>query len=163
MEDLIMSKNIVTTVLEQIEFLRDMPQEYLEQIANISQVRDFDEYDVVFRDGQRAEKLYLVISGNVHVESGVGGGHYKHILTLGPGELVGWSSLLGECYTTRATTPDSARLLEIRVGELMTICARNATFGYEFMRRTTAALARRLSVTRGQLLAAQGHDLTTSK
>ena len=154
-----MSKNLLTNTLEEIQFLRDMPVEYLEKIANTSQVRDFDEFDVVFRDGQQAETLYLVISGNVHVESPVGGGRYKHILTLGPGELVGWSSLLGECYTTRATTPDSARLLEINVDKLKAKCDRDTSFGYEFMRRTTASLARRLSTTRGQLLAAQGHDL----
>jgi hypothetical protein len=97
------------------------------------------------------------------VESAVGGGHYKHILTLGPGELCGWSSLLGQCYTTRATTPDSARLLEINVKQLMAIAYRDPTFGFEFMRRTSTALAHRLSITRGQLLEAQGHELVPAE
>jgi CRP-like cAMP-binding protein len=156
-----MSKNLLTATLEEVEFLRDMPLEFVEQIANISRIRDFDEFDVVFRNGYLAETLYLVISGNVHVESPVGGGRYEHILTLGPGELVGWSSLLGQCYTTRATTPDSARLLEINVQPLVTMCNCDPRFGFEFMRRTTGALARRLSTTRGQLLRAKGHELMT--
>lgn len=151
-----MSKNLITSTLQEIAFLHDMAPEYVEQIANISQVRDFDEFDVVFRDGELAEQLYLIISGNVHVEAPVGGGHYKHILTLGPGELLGWSSLLGESYTTRSTTPDSARLLEINVKPLMQLCNRDPEFGFEFMSRTTAALARRLSTTRGQLLECKG-------
>jgi CRP/FNR family transcriptional regulator, cyclic AMP receptor protein len=156
-----MSKNLLTNTLQELKFLRDMPPEYLEQVANISQIRDFDEYDVVFRDGQFAEKLYFVVSGNVHVESAIQGGHYKHILTLGPGELLGWSSLLGGCYTTRACTPESARLVEINVPQLLAICNRDSGFGFEFMQRTVNALANRLSATRGQLLEAQGHQLSS--
>lgn len=154
-----MSRNLITGTLQEIQFLHDMGPEYVDRIANISQVRKFEPFDVVFRDGQPAEKLYLVMSGNVHVEAPVGDGHYKRILTLGPGELAGWSSLLGECYTTRGTTPDSAWLLEINVTRLKEICHRDPEFGFEFMRRTTAALAKRLSTTRGQLLESQGHEL----
>jgi len=157
-----MSKNLISNTLQEIEFLRDMQPQYLEKIADISKVCDFDEFDTVFRDGEQAENLYMVISGNVHVESAIGGGHYQHIITLGPGELVGWSSLLGGRYTTRARTPDSARLLEIKVKPLMAACNRDPQFGFEFMSRTTEALARRLSRTRGQLLEAQGHDLAAA-
>jgi CRP-like cAMP-binding protein len=140
-----------------------MELEHLEKIANISRVRDYDEFDTVFNDGEPAEILYLVIFGNVHVESPVGGGHYRHILTLGPGELVGWSSLLGGRYTTRVRTPNSARLLEINVKPLKEFCRRDLRFGYEFMSRTAEALARRLSTTRGQLIEAQKHDLTAAE
>jgi CRP-like cAMP-binding protein len=161
-EDETMSRNFITNTLQEIQFLHDMVPEYVDRIANISQMREFDEFDVVFRDGQLAENLYLVMSGNVHVESPIGDGHYKHILTLGPGELAGWSSLLGECYTTRGTTPDSAWLLEISVKCLKEICQRDPEFGFEFMRRTTAALAKRLSTTRGQLLESQGHAVASS-
>lgn len=155
-----MSKNVLTNTLQETKFLRDMPQEYVEQIANISQIRDFDEYDVVLREGQLAENLYLIASGNVHLESAIGGGHYKHILTLGPGDLVGCSSLLGECYTMRARTPDSARLVEINVEHLLAICNRDPAFGFEFMHRAVAALVKRLNKTRGQLLEAQGHQFS---
>ncbi len=154
-----MSRNFITSTLREIEFLHDMAPEDVDRIANISRVREFDEFDAVFHNGQAAENLYLVMSGNVHVEAPIGDGHYKHILTLGPGQLVGWSSLLGESYTTRGTTPNGAWLLEINVKHLKEICNSDPEFGFEFMRRTTAALARRLSTTRGQLLEAQGHEL----
>lgn len=155
-----MSKNLISSTLQELDFLRDLPPEYVEKIANISKIRDFDEFDVVFRDGQLAEHLYFVVSGNVHVESPVGGGRYRHILTLGRGELVGWSSLLGECYTTRGRTPESARLVEIDVDQLWKACRRDVEFGFEFLRRVVGALAKRLSTTRLQLLTAQGHQLT---
>ncbi len=148
-----MSKNILTKTLQEIEFLHDIAPEHLEQIAEIAHIREFDESDVVFRQGQAAESLYLVMFGNVSVEASMPGLGCRQILTVGPGELLGWSSLLEQsCYTTWARTPESARLLQIDVGRLLRICDRDPQFGYELMRRAALALAKRLNKTRNQLL-----------
>jgi hydrogenase nickel insertion protein HypA len=159
-ETRIMSRNLLTQTLQEIQFLQDMAPEHLEQIANIAQIRDFDEYDVVFREGQPADHMYLVVFGNVSLEICASGIGCKQISTLGPGELLGWSSLLDQsCYTARARTPQSARLVEINVALLMKICGRDPKFGYELMRRTAVALAKRLSATRMQLLNVYGEHL----
>src|SRR3972149_10342823 len=101
-----MSRNLLTQTLQEIHFLQDMAPDHLEQIANIAQIRDFDEYDVVFREGQPAKHMYLVMFGNVALEICSPGAGCKQILTVGPGELLGWSSLLEQsCYTARARTP----------------------------------------------------------
>ena len=50
-----MSKNSITDTLQNIQFLHDLPQEYLDQIASVSRIRDFDGGDVVFREGDDAE------------------------------------------------------------------------------------------------------------
>jgi CRP-like cAMP-binding protein len=154
-----MSKNVLTETLQEIRFLQDMAPEQLEEIANIAQIRDFDEYDVVFREGELAENMYLVMFGIVSLEICAPGPGCRQILTLGPGELLGWSSLLGDRYTARARTPQGARLLQINVPQLMRICDRDPQFGYELMRRTAVALAKRLSATRMQLLDVYGEHL----
>jgi CRP-like cAMP-binding protein len=152
-----MSKNLLTQTLQEIQFLRDMAPEHLEQIANNARIREFDESDVVFREGDAAENIYLVVFGNVSLEICAAGSGCKQILTLGPGELLGWSALLGQSrYTARARTPELARLVEINVPQLMKICDRDPQFGYELMRRTALALASRLSATRMQLIDAYG-------
>jgi hypothetical protein len=73
-----MSKNFITSTLQEIQFLHDMDPEYVDRIANISQMREFDQFDVVFCDGELAENLYLVMAGNVHVDAPIGDGHYRH-------------------------------------------------------------------------------------
>jgi CRP-like cAMP-binding protein len=155
-----MSRNILAPTLEQLGFLRDMASDDLEKIADIASIRDFDEYDVVFREGAPAEDIYLVVSGTVSLEVCAAGIGCKQILTLGPGELLGWSSLLGQSrYTARARTPQSARLVQINVRELMQLCDQDPRFGYDLMRRTALALAKRLSATRIQLVNVYGDQL----
>ena len=158
-----MSKDFLVETLRELQFLSDMAPEYVERIANIAHIRDYGESDVVFREGQAAEHIYLVMFGNVSLEVCAAGIGCKQILTLGPGELVGWSSLLDQSrFTARARTPESARLVEIDVAQLLALCDRDPQFGYEIMRRTALALAKRLSGTRMQLLDAYGTQLPTA-
>jgi CRP/FNR family cyclic AMP-dependent transcriptional regulator len=155
-----MSHNIISQTLGEIQFLHDMAAEHLEQIANVASIRDFDEYDIVFREGDPAESMYLIVSGNVSLEVCAAGAGCKQILTLGPGELLGWSSLLGQSrYTARARTPQGARLVQINVPRIMEVCDRDPRFGYDLMRRTALALAKRLSATRIQLVNVYGDQL----
>lgn len=155
-----MSRNLLTETLQEIAFLQEMSPEHLEKIANIAHVRDFDEYEVIFREGQPAKHVYLVMYGNVSLEVCSPGAGCRQILTLGPGELLGWSAMLDhKCYTARARAPHSARLVEIDVTHLLEICDQDPKFGYDVMRRTAVALAKRLNATRMQLLNVYGDQL----
>jgi CRP/FNR family cyclic AMP-dependent transcriptional regulator len=160
-----MSRNILSQTLEGIQFLCDMAPEHLEKIADIASIHDFDKGDIVFREGDPAENMYLVVSGNVSLEVCAAGAGCKQIMTLGPGELVGWSSHLGQSrYTARARTPQSARLVQINVPQLIETCDRDPGFGYDLMRRTALALAKRLNATRIQFMNVYGDQLpVTSK
>jgi len=154
------SKNILSETLSQIQFLRDMAPEHLEQIADVAGIIDFEENDTVFREGDAAVNMFLIVSGTVSLEVCAAGAGCKQILTLGPGELVGWSSHLGQArYTARARTPCRTRLVRINVPELMKICDRDPRIGYELMRRTALALAKRLSATRIQFVNVYGEQL----
>jgi CRP-like cAMP-binding protein len=155
-----MSRNILALTLEEIGFLRGMAPEHLEKVANIASIHDFDDDDIVFREGDAAEYLYLVASGTVSLEVCAAGVGCKQILTVGAGELLGWSSLLGQSrYTARATTPQAARLVRLNVAQVMKLCDADPHFGYDLMRRTALALAKRLSATRIQLLNVYGDQL----
>jgi CRP-like cAMP-binding protein len=155
-----MSKNVLTETLQETSFLRGMSPEHLEKIADIAHIRDFDEHDVVFREGQSAEHVYLIVSGNVSVDICGSGPGCKQILSLGPGDLLGFSALLEQSrYTARARTPQGARLAEWKVSELTKLCNDDLGLGYDVMRRTALALAKRLSGTRMQLLNVYGEQM----
>jgi CRP-like cAMP-binding protein len=154
------NKDDLVDTLREIRFLHDMGSMHLEQIADISRIRDFNTSDVVFRHGDPAQHLYLVVSGKVSLEICAAGIGCKQILTLGAGEVLGWSSALEQlCYTARARAIDITRLVEINDAQFLTICERDPQFGYEMMRRIALALAKRLSATRMQLLDVYGANL----
>jgi CRP-like cAMP-binding protein len=146
--------------LREIRFLHDIGPMHLEQIAKIARIRDVNAGDVVFRQGDVAQHVYLVASGNVSLEICAAGLGCQQILTLGPGELLGWSSVLEQsCFTARARALQPTRLVEINVAQLLTMCNHDPQFGYELMHRTALALAKRLSATRIQLLNVYGDQL----
>ena len=80
--------------------------------------------------------------------------------TVGPGELLGWSPVLGLSeMTATARVIEPTTLVVVDAKQLVTLCEHNPRFGYEFMRRTALALSQRLSATRLQLLDVFRHEL----
>jgi CRP/FNR family transcriptional regulator, cyclic AMP receptor protein len=154
------NKDSLIETLREIRFLHDIGPMHLEQIAKIAQVRDLKEGDVVFRQGDAAQYIYLLVYGNVSLEICAAGSGCQQILTLGPGELLGWSSMLEQLsYTARARALVATRLVEINVAQLLAMCDHDPQFGYELMRQVALALAKRLSATRMQLLNVYGDQL----
>jgi len=147
-----MDKNPLITTLQGIRFLHDIDPGHLEQIANISQPCEFDEHDVVFREGQPADDIYLVVSGKVSLQIGAGTAGCKLIVTVGPGEILGWSSLTDHPrFAATAIATERTRMIRIDGDRLQAICDSDPQFGYEFMRRTMLALAKRVTATWTQL------------
>jgi CRP-like cAMP-binding protein len=148
-----MNKNLVIDALRENRFLRDIDLDHLDRIAKISQVREFDAHDVVFREGDTADSVYLVVSGQLSLELSPGSTAYrKQLVTVGPGEILGWSSLVeSPRFAATAVVVEPTRLVRIDGARLRAICDENPQFGYEITRRTLRALAKRLTETWRQL------------
>jgi CRP/FNR family cyclic AMP-dependent transcriptional regulator len=154
------NKDSLIETLQGIRFLHDMGPMHLEQIASISRTREVKKGEVIFRQGDPAQYVYLVAAGSVSLEICAAGAGCKQILTLAPGELLGWSSVLEQLsYTARARAVSDTRLVEINIEQLLALCDRDPKFGFALMRQVAIALAKRLSATRMQLLDVFGEDL----
>ena len=147
-----MNKNDLIPTLQDICFLHDIDAAHLEQIADIAQICKFDADDVVFREGQAAESVYLVISGKLSLELSPATANRKQLVSVGPGEMLGWSSLVeNPRFAATAIVVEPTRLVRIDGVRLRAICDEDSQFGYEFMCRTMRALAKRLTETWRQL------------
>ena len=49
---------------------------------------------MVFREGQTAASVYLVVSGELGLERSPSTVYRKQLVSVGPGEMPGWSSLV---------------------------------------------------------------------
>jgi CRP-like cAMP-binding protein len=154
-----MDKQQLMNILREVSFLQDVDEEDLEKLTDITQFVSYDENEVVFRDGDPAENVYVVATGGVSLEICAPGLGCRRILTMGPGELVGWSAVLGQSrLTATARAMNLTCLVKIHAGLLHALCDHDPDFGYEIMRRTALALAKRLSATRMQLLDLYGGE-----
>ena len=159
-----MSEKKLLDTLSEVGFLRGIDQQYLEQIAEVAKMVTFPEGTVVFREGAPASKLYLVVSGSVALDVSTSGAGPKRIVTVGEGELLGWSPVLEQSrLTATARTLCPTEAIEVSGGQILTLCTHNPQFGYEFMRRAALTLAQRLTATRLQLLDVFGTELPTPR
>jgi CRP/FNR family cyclic AMP-dependent transcriptional regulator len=147
-----MSKNILTATLKNLDFLHGMAPEHLDQIASNAEVRDYGKSEVVFREGEPADNTFLVLSGRLALELSPSTIYSKHLVDVFPGEMLGWSSLVDhQPFAATAVAAEPSRVLRIEGARLRAICEKDPMFGYEFMRRTVLALAKRLKATWEQL------------
>jgi CRP-like cAMP-binding protein len=147
-----MNKNDLIKTLQGNLFLHDIDPAHLAQIASIAEFCDFAPHDVVFREGQSADSVYLVVSGKLSLELSPSTVYRKRLVSVGPGEMLGWSSLLEHPrFVATAVVDEPARLIRIDSRRLRAICDDDPEFGYEFTRRTMLALAKRLTATWAQL------------
>lgn len=154
-----MSDPQLLTLLRQVELLEGMSEEHLQQLAAIARCVDVEPDTTVFREGEPAATVYLVLSGRVSLEICAPGVGCKQILTVNEGELLGWSPVLdNEQFTATARTLVPTRTIEMAGGDIRGLCEEFPRLGYEFMRCAALALGRRLSATRLQLLNLYGDD-----
>jgi CRP-like cAMP-binding protein len=148
-----MNKSDQIQTLQRIRFLHDFDSAHLDEIANIAEICEFDAHDVVFREGDTADSFYLVVSGKLSLELSPTSTEYrKQLVSVGPGEMLGWSSLVqNPRFAATAVVVEHSRLVRIDGVRLRAICDEDPKFGYEFMRRTMRALAKRLTETWRQL------------
>jgi CRP-like cAMP-binding protein len=151
-KDKAMDTNVITETLREIQFTRGLAPEYLEKIAAVARIRDYDQGAIVFHEGEAAGKIYLIVSGAVSLKICEGGLGSKQIVTLKSGELLGWSSLTGNPrFLATAEIEGPTRMVEIDGARVRELCRTDSKFGYEFMGRTLCVLSKRLITTWAQL------------
>ena len=157
-----MRNQYLIETLSGIDFLDGFSEDDVEQLAKVAKVCDFDAYETVFPEGAVADSVYLVVSGKVSLEICAPSVGCKRILTVGAGEVLGWSGLLHESrLTATARALEPTRVVRLDSAQLLALCERDTRFGYELMRRAMAALATRLNATRMQLLDVYGTEFPT--
>jgi CRP/FNR family transcriptional regulator, cyclic AMP receptor protein len=148
-----MSDPVLLNTLKGLAFLASATDAEVDRFATAARFVFFEAGAVIFRDGERLDHIFIVSEGIVAVEIFGPGQRPKRIQTVGVGELLGWSPLLGSSLmtaTARAVT--SVRLVAIDARLILAVCDEDPRFGYDCMRRVATAIAGRLHSTRLQLL-----------
>jgi CRP/FNR family cyclic AMP-dependent transcriptional regulator len=144
--------------LKDFPFTQGMDADQLELLAEIATPVQWAAGETVFREGDLDSMLYVVEHGRVAIEVTIPGRGRVTILTVGPGEVFGWSSVFHDRPKTasaRATEPTQALALDAaRLGALSDADPR---LGDLLTRGIVELVAERLKATRMQLLDVYGH------
>jgi len=124
--------------------LKDLDPHHLHRLAGLALEASFEPGHIIFHEGDPAGFFYLISSGNVALESGG-----ETIETLGPGDALGWSSLIeGEHkhFQAQALTPVTAFAFD--GAEVRRVSNDYPDFGYAIVRRLLPVLADRVEAAR---------------
>lgn len=140
-------------MLENIRFAAGLPQQTIMELQAIAELRTFASGELIFREGTECDYLFLLASGQVALDMHVAGRGLVRILTVGSGEMLGWSALFGNGHmTATATALEATCAVALPGGLLRGLCESNHELGYRIMRQVAVALSQRLVATRLQLL-----------
>jgi CRP/FNR family cyclic AMP-dependent transcriptional regulator len=145
-------------LLREHEFFRDLDPGYLALLAGCASNVRFGEGSFLFREGEPADRFFLIRQGRVAVEIAAPGRGAIIVQTVADGGVVGFSWLL-EPHTwefdARALTPVRAFALDGVC--LRGKCEQDTRLGFNLMQRFAGVAVRRLQATRLQLLDVYGH------
>jgi len=125
----------------------------LSALAAIAAPASHSAGDVVFAEGSEADTVSIVCSGSVALDMHVPLRGSVRILTLGVGDLLGWSSIAGDgAMTSTATALEDTDVLNFPIASLRRLCDSDHTLGYAVLNLVARSLAKRLRGTRLQML-----------
>ena len=136
-----------------------MEPPHFQRLVDIATIKNWDEGDTIFREGERDDNLYLILEGQVALEVYVEGHGRITILTLGLDEIFGWSAALPVVGTRTASARAmrATQAIAFDSEALRQACEEDHDLGYHVYRRLTNVVAGRLSATRLQLLDMYAH------
>lgn len=159
-----MSSSELLVLLRKVQMFEGLTEEHLQQLALISRGVDMPQAAVVFREGDLATSVYLVVRGRVSLEICAPSVGCKRFQTVHEGELLAWSPILeNDRLTATARTLAPTRLIEIGGEDIRALFDEYPRLGHQFMRCAALALCKRLSATRLQLLNLYGDEHTASQ
>jgi len=134
-------------------FLAGMNRKELALLTDCAMIVRFAAGQVIFREGENANRFYLIESGRVALESAGAPGGTIEIETVHAGELLGWSWMFPPYawhFTARAMEPTVAIFFYGTI--LREYCERNHSLGYELFKRMSAVMVKRLQAARMKML-----------
>ena len=136
-----------------LAFFKGMTEPQLQLLAASAMQVTFQPGESILREGEPANRFYLILEGRVELASEVKEHNHLPVHTLGPGDNLGWSWLFPPYYlhfSAHALEPVKAIFFYgTRVRQQ---CEEDHELGYQLMKRVAEALIQNLTATKEQLL-----------
>jgi CRP-like cAMP-binding protein len=133
----------------EVKTLRGLGEAHLQKLAAIARLRECPVGTVLFREGEDSTSIFVLLSGEVGLEVQMRDRAPTTIYAASPGELLGWSPVLGRrAMTATARVISSCRLAVLEVARVNQLIQEDLHFGVAFLRQLALIVSDRLSATR---------------
>jgi CRP-like cAMP-binding protein len=148
-----MTMETLEGVLSEHRFFGGFPERYLKIIINCASNVRFEAGQFIFHEREDADKFYLIRQGKVALQVFSERRGPLTVLTLGEGEILGWSWLFPpHLWRFTARTLEPTRVFAFDGQCLRAKAEEDHDLGYELLKRFAHVIAGRLEATRLQLV-----------
>ena len=148
-------------IIKEINLFKGIDFDVMEEIANICSEENYAKDTVLFEQGEKAERLYILEEGAIRLVIKNGGSLFFSLTE--PGEVFGWSSMVEPgLYTASGVCVTDLKVVRIERKKLDKIFDLHPDAGVTILRRIGGIFSTRLSRAYQDLLSAEGEDTTPS-
>ena len=134
-------------LLRKQPFVKGLKDHEVEMLGALAKEVRFPAERILFGEGELGTDFYLILSGLVSLEIAPPSGVCR-VDTLGAGDEMGWSSVIGEDTVFQGRVLQDLHALAFDAAALRALCDEDTAFGYRLMRRVLGVVADRLQATR---------------
>jgi len=142
-------------ILSQFGLFNGLPESILEEIAAISKETAAKTGEFVFREGEKADKLYFLLNGSVALRVKLTSRPESVTVSFvsTPFQSFGWSGVVApNHYTSSAECDEDSNLLIIAADPFMNLLEKHPEYGFIVMKRIAEIIADRLRNSHQALL-----------
>ena len=146
---------IDTQTLSQFSLFNGLPEPLLEEIAAMSSEVSAKKDEIIFREGETADKLHFLLNGSVALRVKLTSRPESITVSFvsTPYQSFGWSGIVAPFhYTSSAECDEDSNLLIIPAEPFMKLLESHPEAGFQVMRRITEIISDRLRNSRQALL-----------
>lgn len=139
--------------LKDVLVFKDLSADEVEQMEKVSSFETYRKGDVVFREGDAGDSLYVVMSGEVRIMRITRNGAEKLLTKLGPKTFFGEMSLLdGRPRSASAIANTKTELIKITKTDMDKLLSKDCLAAYKVIRAFARTLCYRLRKMNDELL-----------
>ena len=134
-------------------FFGQMKPNLLGIVCAQAQEMRFSPGQTIFRQGEPANRFYIILDGQVALECHAPPHGDILIQRFGGGEVLGWSWLLAPfAWEFQARAVEATEIIALDGGHLLVMCEQNHELGFELLKRMSKLIVATLQAIRRQLL-----------
>ena len=148
-----MSNPSITEYLSAHEFFSEFSDDVLKFLCECSSTREIKKGHILFRQGENADKFYVVRNGRISILIPAIMGPTLEIQTLDKDQILGWSWLISPYkwnFQTRAE--EDSELLQFDGTAILARCEQETLFGYELLKKFAILMSVGLNAARQKMM-----------
>ncbi|MBU8850271.1 MAG: cyclic nucleotide-binding domain-containing protein [Desulfobacterales bacterium] len=139
--------------LKQFVMLGYLSDDMLKSLIPITEMLLFDKNELIFRQGEKADRLFLLKKGKILLEQRITDTLTVSLSAIKPGFSFGWSAMLDNMlYSTDAICAESCEVYSFRESKIKTIMENDHSLGFIISQRILYVLKKRYDARTDQFV-----------